>query len=108
MMRIHEQCFSHMPPHEAEVFLLQHGILGLIRFDEQIVPQAGVDAIDPALRERFLRGELPSIVQLKKLYLIAEDENKQLCLMRRIVRVQLTSKFSVRSTSSSAICGWKR
>lgn len=80
MMRIQEQYFSQMSPHEAEVFLLQHGILGLIRFDEQIVPQAGVDAIDPALKERFLRGELPSVMQLKKLYLIAEDENKQLCL----------------------------
>ncbi|WGZ95911.1 MAG: ATP-binding protein [Candidatus Thiothrix putei] len=69
-----------MPPDLLARMFQQRSMARLIRFDEQIVPQAGVDAIDPVLKERFLRGELPSIMQLKKLYLIAEDENKQLCL----------------------------
>ncbi len=80
MIRMPEQELNRMLPHEIEQLLLKQGMLGMIRFDEQIVPQVGVDAIDPALKERFLRGELPEIMQLKKLYLIAEDENKQLCL----------------------------
>lgn len=55
----------------------QRGHTRLLRFDEQIVPQAGVDLIDPALKARFLRGELPERMQLKKLYLIAEEEEQQ-------------------------------
>ncbi|MEZ5535892.1 MAG: ATP-binding protein [Thiolinea sp.] len=69
-----------MPPDLLARMFQQRSMARLIRFDEQIVPQADVDAIDPALKERFLRGELPEKMQLKKLYLIAEDENKQLWL----------------------------
>ena len=69
-----------MPPDLLARMFQQRSMARLIRFDEQIVPQAGLEAIDLVLKERFLRGDLPEKMQLKKLYLIAEDENKQLCL----------------------------
>ena len=56
----------------------QRSMARLIRFDEQIVPNAPLDAIDPALKDRFLRdNELPEKIQLKKLYLIGEDDEGQ-------------------------------
>jgi predicted HTH transcriptional regulator len=47
----------------------------LIRFDEQLVPQALPEAIVPELKARFVRGDLPEQTQLKKLYLIGDDES---------------------------------
>ena len=56
----------------------QRSMVRLIRFDEQLVPQATLDAIAPELKARFLRGESASDIsersQLQKLYLTAEDE----------------------------------
>jgi predicted HTH transcriptional regulator len=59
----------------------QRSMSRLIRFDEQVMLQAGLELIDPALKSRFVRAnDLPEKMQLKKLYLIAEDENKELFL----------------------------
>jgi predicted HTH transcriptional regulator len=56
----------------------QRSMVRLIRFDEQIVPNATLDVIDPALKQRFVRdNDLVEITQLKKLYLLAEDEEKK-------------------------------
>lgn len=53
----------------------QRTMVRLIRFDEALLPLAGLDAIVPELKARFLRGDLPEQMQLKKLYLIGEDES---------------------------------
>lgn len=58
----------------------QRSMVRLIRFDEQLAPQANQQAIAPELKARFLRGDLPEKTQLKKLYLIGEDESGQLRL----------------------------
>ena len=56
----------------------QRSMARLIRFDEQVVPNAPLDAIDDSLKARFLReNELPEKLQLSKLYLIAKDDEKQ-------------------------------
>lgn len=56
----------------------QRSMARLIRFDEQVVTNASLDAIDPALKARFLRdNDLPEKIQLRKLYLIGSDEEKQ-------------------------------
>lgn len=69
-----------MSPELLARLFQQRSMSRLIRFDEQLVPQAGLEAIDNALKVRFLRGDLPEKMQLKKLYLIAEDENQPLAL----------------------------
>ncbi|WP_349572265.1 ATP-binding protein [Azotobacter salinestris] len=66
-----------MPPELLARLFQQRSMARLIRFDEQLVPNAGPDDIDPALKARFLRGDLPEALQLKKLYLLLEDENRQ-------------------------------
>lgn len=53
----------------------QRTMVRLIRFDEQLLPLVGIDAVVPELKVRFLRGDLPEQMQLKKLYLICEDES---------------------------------
>lgn len=95
-VRITKSVFVHKSPHGyfhrvgsskremspellARVFQ-QRSMVRLIRFDEQLVPQTTRDAISPELKTRFLRGDLPEIIQLKKLYLIGEDENGELRL----------------------------
>lgn len=56
----------------------QRSMVRFIRFDEQLVPNATLQAIDPALQERFVRGvDLSEKRQLQKLYLIGENEDKQ-------------------------------
>ncbi|HFC93009.1 MAG TPA: transcriptional regulator [Leucothrix mucor] len=56
----------------------QRSMARLIRFDEQIVPNASLDAIDPTLKTRFLRNnDLSEKRQLKKLYLIGKDSEGQ-------------------------------
>ncbi|MCP4698288.1 MAG: transcriptional regulator [Gammaproteobacteria bacterium] len=62
-----------MPPDLLARLFQQRSMARLIRFDEQAVPQAALEEIDPALRERFMRGDLPIAMQLKKLYLLGED-----------------------------------
>ncbi len=70
-----------MPPDLLARMFQQRSTIRFIRFDEQIVPNATLDTIDPSLKERFVRGnDLPEKKQLKKLHLIGEDENKQECL----------------------------
>lgn len=59
----------------------QRSMVRLIRFDEQLVPSTSLEAIDPPLKERFVQGaDLSEKTQLKKLYLIGEDEDKQTLL----------------------------
>lgn len=90
-VRVSKSVFVHKSPHGyfhrvgsskremspellARIFQ-QRSMVRLIRFDEQLVPQTTRDAIDPELKTRFLRGDLPEITQLKKLYLIGDDES---------------------------------
>lgn len=88
-VRIFKSLFVHRSPHgyfhrvastkrEMSPELLawlfqQRSVVRLSRFDEQIVPTAG-------LKRRFLRNHLQEQMQLKKLYLIADDEEGQQCL----------------------------
>lgn len=92
-VRVQKSLFVHRSPHgyfhrvgsskrEMSPELLarlfqQRSMARLIRFDEQLVPNTGRDDIDPDLKARFLRGDLPEALQLKKLYLLLEDENRQ-------------------------------
>lgn len=69
-----------MPSELLARLFQQRSMARLIRFDEQPVPRTGVEDIDPELKERFLRGDLPEILQLKKLYLLVEDEEQHLRL----------------------------
>jgi predicted HTH transcriptional regulator len=56
----------------------QRSMSRLIRFDEQVVPNAPLEAIDASLKARFLReNDLPESMQLSKLYLIGEDDEKE-------------------------------
>ncbi|RQO83583.1 ATP-binding protein [Acidovorax sp. FJL06] len=93
-VRVDKSVFVHRSPHgyfhrvgstkrEMSPELLarmfqQRSMVRLIRFDEQLVPQATLDAIAPELKARFLRGDSAGDVsersQLQKLYLTAEDE----------------------------------
>ena len=67
-----------MPPDLLARLFQQRSMVRLIRFDEQRVPNASLEVINPTLKERFVRGnDLPEKMQLKKLYLIGEDEEKQ-------------------------------
>ena len=58
----------------------QRSMVRFIRFDEQLVPNATLEAIDSSLKTRFLRGDLPERMQLKKLYLTAENDEQEPCL----------------------------
>lgn len=64
-----------MSPELLARMFQQRSMVRLIRFDEQLVPQANKEAIAPELKARFLRGDLPEPTQLKKLYLIGDDES---------------------------------
>ena len=67
-----------MPPDLLARMFQQRSMARLIRFDEQVVPNAPLEAIDEALKARFLReNELPEKLQLSKLYLIAKNDEKQ-------------------------------
>lgn len=95
-VRVHKSLFVHRSPvgyshrvgsskriMSAELLarlFQQRSMARLIRFDEQLLPGSSREAIDPELKARFLRGDLPETLQLKKLYLLREDENHQLCL----------------------------
>jgi ATP-dependent DNA helicase RecG len=90
-VRVHKSLFVHRSPHgyyhrvgsskrEMSPELLarlfqQRSMARLIRFDEQRVPATSRADIAPELKARFLRGDLPEALQLKKLYLLLEDEN---------------------------------
>lgn len=92
-VRVSKSLFVHVSPHGyfhrvgsskremgpellARMFQ-QRSMARLIRFEEQLVPNTGNEDIDPELKERFLRVGLPEDLQLKKLYLLLEDENHQ-------------------------------
>lgn len=64
-----------MSPELLARLFQQRSMVRLIRFDEQLVAQAEPQAIAPELKARFLRGDLPEITQLKKLYLMGDDES---------------------------------
>lgn len=66
-----------MAPELLARMFQQRSMARLIRFDEQLVPNTDRDDIDPGLVARFLGGNLPDAMQLKKLYLLLEDENHQ-------------------------------
>jgi len=99
-VRVSKSVFVHKSPHGyfhrvgsskremspellARIFQ-QRSMVRLIRFDEQLVPQTTREAISPELKARFLRGDsfanLAEITQLKKLYLIGNDEGGELRL----------------------------
>lgn len=99
-VRVSKSVFVHKSPHGyfhrvgsskremspellARIFQ-QRSMVRLIRFDEQLVPQTTREAISPELKARFLRGDsfanLAEITQLKKLYLIGDDESGELRL----------------------------
>ena len=63
-----------MPPDLLARLFQQRSMTRLIRFDEQIVPEARPEAATPELKSRFLR-DTPERAQLRKLYLLGEDEN---------------------------------
>jgi ATP-dependent DNA helicase RecG len=73
-----------MSPELLARMFQQRSMVRLIRFDEQLVPQADLSAnlsiIVPELKTRFLRGDLPEATQLRKLYLVGDDENGKPCL----------------------------
>lgn len=69
-----------MSPELLARLFQQRSMVRLIRFDEQLVPQTGTEAIVPELKARFLRGDLPERTQLQKLYLVGEDESGTLRL----------------------------
>lgn len=64
-----------MSPELLARIFQQRSMVRLIRFDEQLVPGTGPDAIVPEFKARFLRGDLSEQTQLKKLYLMCEDES---------------------------------
>jgi len=66
-----------MPPELLARLFQQRSMVRFIRFDEQAVPNAGLEVIDPALAARFLRASLPERMQLKKLYLMTENEEQE-------------------------------
>ena len=66
-----------MAPELLARMFQQRSMARLIRFGEQLVPNTDRDDIDPGLVARFLGGNLPDAMQLKKLYLLLEDENLQ-------------------------------
>lgn len=66
-----------MAPELLARILQQRSMSRLIRFDEQIVPQAGDDAIVPEQKARFVRPSIPEAMQLRKLNLVGQDENDQ-------------------------------
>ena len=99
-VRVSKSVFVHKSPHGyfhrvgsskremspellARIFQ-QRSMVRLIRFDEQLVPQTTRETISPELKARFLRGDsfanLAEITQLKKLYLIGDDEGGELRL----------------------------
>ncbi len=45
----------------------------LIRFDETLVPQSGLEDIDEGLKQRFLRADTPEHQQLHKLHLTMQE-----------------------------------
>ena len=55
----------------------QRSMARLIRFDEQLVPESNEEAIVASQKVRFIRGGLPEAIQLRKLYLVGDDENNQ-------------------------------
>ena len=90
-VHVHKSVFVHKSPHgyylrvadskrEMSPDLLarlfqQRSMTRLIRFDEQIAPEARPKVAAPALKARFLSGDAPENLQLRKLYLVREDEN---------------------------------
>lgn len=66
-----------MSPELLARLFQQRSMARLIRFDEQLVPGTSRDDIAPELKARFLRGDPTEALQLKKLYLLLEDENHQ-------------------------------
>ncbi|MCF6249820.1 MAG: putative DNA binding domain-containing protein [Methylococcaceae bacterium] len=67
-----------MPPDLLARLFQQRSMVRLIRFDEQLVPNATLDVIDSSLKQRFIcHTDLSEKMQLKKLYLTGEDEDKQ-------------------------------
>jgi predicted HTH transcriptional regulator len=66
-----------MSPELLARMFQQRSMARLIRFDEQRVPGTRREDIAAELKARFLRGDLPEALQLKKLYLLLEDENHQ-------------------------------
>jgi ATP-dependent DNA helicase RecG len=69
-----------MSPELLARLFQQRSMVRMIRFDEQPVPQARLDAVVADLKTRFVRGDLPEATQLKKLYLVADADDGEPCL----------------------------
>lgn len=64
-----------MAPELLARMFQQRSMARLVRFDEQLVRNTDGEDVEPELAARFLTGQLPDAIQLKKLHLLIEDEN---------------------------------
>jgi len=65
-----------MTPDHLTRLMMQRSQARMIWFDEQAVPRTEETDLDAALSQRFLRGDQPTALQLRKLKLLTEDEDK--------------------------------
>lgn len=65
-----------MSPDYLARLMMQRSQARMIWFDEQPVPRTTEADLDMALAHRFLRGDQPAALQLRKLKLLTEDEDK--------------------------------
>jgi len=64
-----------MTPDYLARLMMQRSQARMIWFDEQPVPGTTEADLDPALSQRFLRGDQPAALQLRKLKLLTQDED---------------------------------
>lgn len=89
-VRVHKSLFVHrspggyfyrigstkreMPPDLLARMFQQRSMARLIRFDEQAVPNAAPESAVAELKARFLKADLPEALQLRRLHLVAGDD----------------------------------
>jgi ATP-dependent DNA helicase RecG len=90
-VRVHKSLFVHrspggyfhrvgssrreMPPELLARMFQQRSMARLIRFDEQAVPNAAPEHAATELKARFLKADLPEALQLRRLHLLAGDDD---------------------------------
>ncbi len=72
--RVNESAREMKPDYLARL-MMQRSQARMIWFDEQPVPRTDETDLDPALSQRFLRGDQPAALQLRKLKLLTQDED---------------------------------
>lgn len=72
--RVNESAREMKPDYLARL-MMQRSQARMIWFDEQPVPRTEEADLDPALSQRFLRGDQPAALQLRKLKLLTQDED---------------------------------